>query len=117
MNLAVIVEERECRDLHVFRSVEEATGYLEAIDVENGEYEAFDAEGFPLTLSVAGSRVRIERTSGVPPKKEEVEAKLRSFVGDAGASMTFDELIAVAEKRSCGWLTSLFRMFERKKNA
>lgn len=117
MNPAVIIEERECRELSVFRSLEEAAGHLEAIDVENGEYEAFDAEGFSLTLSVDGRRIKIERTSGAAPKKEEVETKLRRFVGDASASMTFDELIAVAEKRSRSWLTSLFRLFERKKNA
>ena len=117
MNPAVIVEERECGDLHVFRSRAEAEGYLEAIDVENGEYEAFDAEGFPLTLGVDGRRVKIERTTDAAPQKEEVEAKLRRFVGFAGESLAFDELIVAAEKRSRSWLTTLFRLFERKKNA
>jgi hypothetical protein len=115
MNPVVIIEERECTELTVFHSIEVAAGHLEAIDVENREFEAFDSEGFPLTLSVDGRRVKIERTSGAAPKKKEVEAKLRRYVGDAGASMTFDELIAAAERRSRGWLTDFISFFGKKK--
>ncbi len=36
-----------------FASLEEMEGYLEAIDVENEEYEAWDADGNRLKLQVA----------------------------------------------------------------
>lgn len=35
----------------VFETIEEAERRLEPIDVRNGEYRVFDAEGFPLELS------------------------------------------------------------------
>ena len=38
----------EGRDLSTFDTIERACGYLEAIDVRNGEFDSFDSEPFSL---------------------------------------------------------------------
>lgn len=50
MRLPIIVNEHG--DVSIYRSVEQAERALEAIDVQNGEYVAYDAQGRPLVLSV-----------------------------------------------------------------
>ncbi len=40
------------KDVAAYASVAEAEGHLEAVDVRNSEYEAFDAEGRLLHLTV-----------------------------------------------------------------
>lgn len=50
MRLPIIVNEHG--DISIYRSVEQAERDLEAIDVQNGEYVAYDAQGQPLVLSV-----------------------------------------------------------------
>jgi len=54
---------------------------FERIDVENGEYQAWDADAHPLALSVApGKRdwLRLETTAGGPNPKELADA-IRRF--------------------------------------
>ena len=43
---------RDSQEIQSFPSYEVMRGFLEAIDVENGEYEAFDGDGVLLTLNV-----------------------------------------------------------------
>jgi hypothetical protein len=50
MKLPIILVEHG--DILIFRSVEDAELALEPIDVRNGEYVAYDAEGRTLVLSV-----------------------------------------------------------------
>jgi hypothetical protein len=50
MRLPIIINEGG--DLSVFRTVEQAERALEAIDVKNKEYVAYDADGRSLILSV-----------------------------------------------------------------
>lgn len=54
MSTAVIIEMLRDRDLAVFRLFEEACSYLEAIDVENHEYAAFDPKGCPSRWGLTG---------------------------------------------------------------
>jgi hypothetical protein len=67
-------EDRAERDLPVlvfdtsggpwaFRNYGAAANWMEAIDVAAGEYEAYDSEGYVLSLSVVDDRVLIRRTS------------------------------------------------------
>lgn len=46
-------------DITFFKTVTKAERYIEPIDVENGEYFAFDAQGRLLSLSVVGNAVVI----------------------------------------------------------
>jgi hypothetical protein len=118
MKATVILEERESGEMSCYPSFAAVEMQLEAIDVENQEFEAFDAEGCLLTLRVDGKKVKVARASDAPQKKEELEAKLRRFVGrfDATAgSMTFEELAGATERRSRGPLARVVDLFRRKK--
>ncbi len=66
-------------DVFVLNSVEEAVGYLEAIDVENNEYIAYDSEGRLLRLGTRDRYVTIEAADAVP----EHQAQLRSILTQA----------------------------------
>ena len=48
----VFVRARDSGDVHTFASAVEMRGEFEKIDVENNEYEAWDADGRRLLLSV-----------------------------------------------------------------
>jgi len=48
----VFVKLRDCGDVRSYHSVAEMQRNFEEIDVENGEYEAWDAKATPLKLSV-----------------------------------------------------------------
>lgn len=50
MNLPIIVDEHG--DLMVFASASEVSDYLEAIDVKNDKYTAYDSKGMQLELLV-----------------------------------------------------------------
>jgi hypothetical protein len=49
MKSPIVVIEK-INDITVFRSPEQAAGYLELVDVKDGIYTAYDAEGFQLDL-------------------------------------------------------------------
>jgi len=56
---------KDSKDIIAFPSYELIKGHLEAIDVENSEYDAFDAAAFALRLGVGGPKASwlvIERT-------------------------------------------------------
>lgn len=51
----VTVKDRESRETKVFKSHDDMEGWLEKIDIENAEYEAWDADGRPVIMSVQES--------------------------------------------------------------
>jgi hypothetical protein len=67
-------------DVGVFASIEDVQIQLEAIDVRNNEYMAFDAEGRPLELVARGKRVRVAPRQGHPSHRRELETALRDFL-------------------------------------
>ena len=69
-------------DVMFFSSKEHAEGYLEAIDVENGEYVGFDADGNELKISARGGVVFIDGTE--VNRESEVRALLISFFRNVG---------------------------------
>lgn len=71
-------------DLHVYPSVEDACGDLEAIDVRENVYEAFDSEGFEVELLtsgwlVVGAKVRESREPVLDLVTQRVRAYARSL--------------------------------------
>jgi hypothetical protein len=54
-NSPLIVLLRDCGELRLFDSIREMQDALEAIDVENDEYKAWDSTATPLQLSVRDS--------------------------------------------------------------
>ena len=82
-------------DVVFFASVADAEGWLEAIDVENNEYVAYDSEGRLVTLGVVtkqkgffsgGKRVVVERAEAEPTHALELRNTLVHFFGRVGAS-------------------------------
>src|SRR5262249_4776397 len=63
--LPIFVVDRHGCDIEVFRSVEEAEGHLEPIDVRNREFEVYDAAGQELSVVTDGNRTRISRDGRV----------------------------------------------------
>ena len=67
-------------DVSVFRSVSDATTWIEAIDVQNEEYRGYDSLGRSLNLSTDGFSVRISLAERAPSHAESLLTVLRSFL-------------------------------------
>ncbi|MBO9523632.1 MAG: hypothetical protein J7518_19035 [Nocardioidaceae bacterium] len=80
--LPVVVDDHGA--LEFYESVERAESYLEAVDVANEEYRAYDAAGHMLLLKVVGARVRITG-SGDTPRPDAVRDLLVEFLGRIGS--------------------------------
>lgn len=67
----------------VFRTKEEAERYTEPVDIEHGEYVAYDAAGRLLHLGVSADGFRGHLTLPNPPedRSEELAEALRTMLG------------------------------------
>ncbi len=65
MKPPIIIVDREGVDLSIHDSLEEAQNQLEAIDVRNREYVAYDAAGRLLTIDIVTEKTRT--LSGLVP--------------------------------------------------
>ena len=52
LQFPVFVKLKDCGDVRSFGSLDAMQNWMEPIDVENGEYEAWDRVGVPLRLAV-----------------------------------------------------------------
>ena len=77
-------------DVGVFKSVEDAVLQLEPIDVNRGEYSAYDAEGRLLRLAVDGAKITAHLAETEPSHVDELSAALRGFLKAMGI-MTVDD--------------------------
>jgi len=77
------VFERDSDEVYLFRSADDASKYLEPIDVDREEFEVFDATGRPMKVEVANEDGReIVRLAGIPAAPArwvEVRERLRSY--------------------------------------
>lgn len=85
-------------NLMFFASVQDAERYLEPVDVRNGEYVAYDADGRRLDLSVESERVpalfgmthddvervRVRAAGDAAPRPGELRAALLAFLRATG---------------------------------
>lgn len=76
----------ESGDITLFSSLEEAEKYLEAIDVINGVYQGYDAEGHPLKLKALNDRVTIKIESDAQNRVFELEKLIRTALANVGRS-------------------------------
>lgn len=89
MTAPIVLDNRG--DISVHASIEDALAYAEPIDVENGEYEAFDAGGRLIVLGTApGGRLGNRRTVVVsaedtPSHAEDLRARAVGFLRRSGA--------------------------------
>ncbi len=104
-----------------FESVGDAERYLEAIDVEDGRYSAFDAEGRPLRLTtvderrsvlfgllkVSSKQVNVEAERVEPPQAGALRESLVGFLrrlgvpaAELGDSVPLESLLRLAIERA-----------------
>lgn len=69
----------EGNDVNVFASVRGLLGYVEASDVRDGAYEAFDATGRSIVLAAASDRGPVTYTTGPDAAPEGLRAALIRF--------------------------------------
>lgn len=77
-------------DVSVFRSVPDAETYIEAIDVQNREYDGFDSLGRLLELSTDGRFVHIALAERTPTHADQLTIVLRSFLHAVGDTVAED---------------------------
>lgn len=63
----------EITSVMLFLSVEEAEEYMEAIDVNDGVYRGYDAEGYPLNVGTCAVMEKNPWWLGGPAKREYVK--------------------------------------------
>jgi hypothetical protein len=71
-------------DITVYSSAEQARRSLEAIDVRDNAYEAFDATGLRLVLTAEGDVVLPFIPDETVPDPSEVADRLRQFITRVG---------------------------------
>jgi hypothetical protein len=74
----------------VFPDYMTTADWVEAIDVDDGEYDAYDADGFVLALSVVDGRVHLCRTSG--RYYEQAVARLKFVLSKSPATVVSTSL-------------------------
>jgi hypothetical protein len=103
LQLPIIVAEGE--DISVFESVKSAESYIEAIDVDDGVYQAWDSEGRVLTLTAdppykalitRAVHISVEQPEKLEPEKLEayLAKVLRKYVDPKFESISLEETIA-----------------------
>lgn len=70
-------------DLHFYERKEDAEAYMEPIDVENGEYVGYDAEGRLLKIESARQKTRISLAEEEPSHVAELQMQLMGFASRA----------------------------------
>ena len=112
-------------DVSVFDSLEAMASYVEAIDVENGEYEFFDATGRRLAATVSDDEVAFDLDPGGSPDAERLEeilrrkfrqmpSRLQDFEQRAAAARSLGELVALCEELNATPRPSLLRQLFRR---
>ena len=110
-------------DLNVFSSLADMSGYVEVLDVENHEYEFFDATARRLSACVGANTVTFAVNENESPDPDVLEALLRrlfehlsrryeSFAQRAEQAKRLDELVVLSQEllnsRPRGLLSRLF---------
>jgi len=89
-NFPVFVLAKDCGEVSRFNSVEEMQRQLEEIDVENGEYAAWDRTGTPLKLSVQKPVwLRIE-PEALKPEQSQLRDALMQYAAALGVAVKIE---------------------------
>jgi hypothetical protein len=117
-DIAVPVFANNRGGVSVFDSVEAMARQVEVIDIENDEYEFFDAEGQRLAAEVHGGRVTFHIETSREPEPERLASVLRSYFGrlrshlasysTRGTESSLEQLVALRldlAKRRRRWLS------------
>lgn len=74
----ILVLLKDCGEVRRYNSVRDMQNWFEQIDVENEEYEAWDATGLPLKLSVQKAKEWLR----VEPGEEPAPKQLANAIGE-----------------------------------
>jgi hypothetical protein len=94
IQLPIFVKLRDCGDVVRYDSIPKMQGYFEQIDVENQEYEAWDATGTPLRLSVQKSSDWLRIEPGKRSEPEHLAIAIREFARLQGVDVDIVRLQA-----------------------
>jgi hypothetical protein len=108
-DLPIIVLEKDSDEVYLFRSAADASDYLEPVDVDGQEFDAFDASGRAMRLEVVKDNnhevVRIMGIPDGPVRCAEIRERLRSYFSrlrqwsEEYDSMECSTLVALLTKR------------------
>lgn len=100
IDLPIVIVEDDAL-MHFYRKIEDAEIHLEAIDVENGVYQGFDANGRLLQLSVVDQGVKISLSETSPTHQKKLIGYLKAFLKRQNLSPendSLDDLMRLCEK-------------------
>jgi hypothetical protein len=78
-------------DVTLFKTVQDAEQYVEAVDVEDDEYVGYDAHGYVLLLYTSGDRVHMTLKEPKQRQIEALERTLRSLLAAVGDPRAADQ--------------------------
>jgi hypothetical protein len=86
LGFPVFLRTKDSGEVKSYRSLAEMQGDLEQIDVENGEYEAWDVAGTPLMLRVEElAWLRLEPRAS--PQPQQLATAIAEFARHAGVAV------------------------------
>jgi hypothetical protein len=91
----VFILAKDCGDIAKFNSLEEIQRELELIDVENGEYEAWDKNGLPLELKTQKPVWLKLQPSSSSVKLDQLKEAIISFGLRGGIDVSGEDLTAL----------------------
>lgn len=90
VNFPVFVLAKDCGEVSRFNSVEEMQRQLEEIDVENGEYAAWDRTGTPLKLSVQTPVWLLIEPEALKPEQSQLRDALMQYAAALGVAVKIE---------------------------
>jgi len=105
----VFVRSKDRGDVKSYNAVEDMCRHLEEIDVENKEYDAWDAAGLPLDLSVQKSSewLRLEPADTAQP--EQLASAIAEFAERQNVQVDTSRLFAGGFPAALAQITSAIR--------
>ncbi len=91
----VVLDERG--DTYVFRSIRDLVGYVEAIDVRDGIFEAFDAADRPILLAAASDRSPVTYSLGSAADPERLRGILVRYARHPRIAATLPSSLVVED--------------------
>lgn len=88
----IFVRAKDCGEMARYASIEEMQREIEAIDIENGEYQAWDGNGLPLKMEVQTPIWLNCVPASSVPKPDELKAAMLGFGAIAGVPIQAEEL-------------------------
>lgn len=105
----IVIDERG--DISLFPSLADASREMEAIDVVDAAYEAFDSSGRRLSLGVSEGLVRIWLDPQSAAEPDELLRRLRHFIVRAGSDrIGVGDVEAISLEAAVRALARFFRL-------